>query len=180
MSEATSAPAGGGAPGGSRQTARQAWAAWQAQWKQLGTRERALVTAAVVVLGLALLWWVGVQPAWQTVRNTPARLDALDAQTLTMRRLAAEARELRQSAPPPATQAALALKAASERLGAGAKLSVQGDRAVLTLEGVDPGALRSWLAEVRTGARARPLEAQLMQSGPGFSGTVTVVIPASP
>jgi general secretion pathway protein M len=165
MSEATSAPAGGGAPGGSRQTARQAWAAWQAQWKQLGTRERALVTAAVVVLGLALLWWVGVQPAWQTVRNTPARLDAL---------------ELRQSAPPPATQAALALKAASERLGAGAKLSVQGDRAVLTLEGVDPGALRSWLAEVRTGARARPLEAQLMQSGPGFSGTVTVVIPASP
>jgi general secretion pathway protein M len=180
MSEAASAPVSSGASGGSRQAARQTLAAWQAQWKQLGARERALASTAAWVLGLALLWWVGVQPAWQTVRSTPARLDALDAQTLTMRRLAAEVRDLRQSAPPPAAQVALALKAASDRLGAAARLSVQGDRAVLTLEGVDPGALRSWLAEVRTGARGRPVEAQLMQSGPGFSGTVTVVIPASP
>ena len=97
-----------------------------------------------------------------------------------MRRLADQSRELRQSPRPPTHQAAQALQAASERLGSAARLSVQGDRAVLTLEGLDPQALRSWLAEVRSGARARTVEAQLVRSGPGFSGTVTVVIPASP
>lgn len=181
MSEATGLPPGGApSASGARRAGLQALAAWQSRWKQLGPRERTLVAAAATVLGLALLWWVGVQPAWQTLRSAPTRLEQLDAQTLTMRKLAAEARELRQSSPPAAAQAALALKAASERLGASARLSLQGDRAVLTLEGTDPGALRNWLAEVRTGARARPLEAQLMQGGAGFSGTVTVVIPASP
>lgn len=171
----------GGAPAaGTRRAGLQALAAWQAQWKQLGGRERALVAAAVAVLALALLWWIALQPAWKTLRSAPARLDALDAQTLTMRRLAAEALELRQAPAPGATQAAQALQAATERLGAAARMSVQGDRAVLTLEGADPVALRSWLAEVRSGARARPIEAQLMRNGPGFSGTVTVVIPASP
>lgn len=181
MSEATGAlrsgtPGAQGRAGG----LQAAWAGWQGRWKQLAARERALVTAAAALLGLALLWWAGVQPARQTLLSAPARLEALDAQTMTMRKLAAEVRDLRQSAPPAAAQAAVALKAASERLGSAARLSVQGDRAVLTLEGVDPAALRSWLAEVRTGARARPVEAQLVQSGPGFSGTVTVVIPAAP
>ena len=165
---------------GSRQAGRQLLAAWQAQWQQLGARERALVATAAAVLGLALLWWVGLQPAWQTLRSAPARLDALDAQTLTMRRLGSEVQELRQAGAPAPAEAALALKSASERLGTAGRLSVQGDRAVLTVEGLGPGALRSWLAEVRTGARARPVEAQLVQGGAGFSGTVTVVIPASP
>jgi general secretion pathway protein M len=180
MTPATGAQPGASGTAGPRRPGLQVLAAWQAQWKQFGARERALVLMAAAVLGLALLWWVGLQPAWQTLRSAPARLDALDAQTLTMRSLAAEVQELRQAPAPAAGQAGLALKSASERLGTAARLSVQGDRAVLTLEGVDPGALRSWLAEVRTGARARPVEAQLVQSGPGFSGTVTVVIPASP
>jgi general secretion pathway protein M len=180
MSEAAGVQAGGPSSGASRRAGLQALATWQARWKQLGTRERVLVAVAATVLALAMLWSVGVQPAWQTLRSAPARLDALDAQTLAMRRLADQSRELRQSPLPPTHQAAQALQAASERLGSAARLSVQGDRAVLTLEGLDPQALRSWLAEVRSGARARTVEAQLVRSGPGFSGTVTVVIPASP
>ena len=179
MSEAAGLQAGGAAAA-RRRAGQQALAAWQARWKQLGSRERLLVVAAAAVLALALLWWVGLQPAWQTLRTAPARLDALDAQTLTMRRLADQARDLRQAPAPNAAQAAQALKAASERLGSAARLSLQGDRAVLTAEGLDPEALRSWLAEVRTGARARTVEAQLVRTGPGFSGTVTIVIPANP
>lgn len=179
MSDAAGIPTAG-STGAGRRAGQQALASWQARWKELGARERAGLALAASVLALALLWWVGIQPAWQTLRSAPARLDALDAQTLTMRRLADQARELRQASPPGAAQAAQALKAASERLGQAARLSMQADRAVLTLEGLDPQALRSWLAEVRTGARARTVEAQLVRSGPGFSGTVTVVIPASP
>lgn len=182
MTDAVGLPPGSGpsTSSGARRAGLQALAAWQTRWKQLAARERVMVAAAGTLLGLALLWWVGVQPAWQTLRGAPARLEQLDGQLLIMRKLAAEARELRQSPAPAGVQAQAALTAASERLGASARLSVQGDRAVLTLEGVDPGALRNWLVEVRTGARARPLEAQLVQGGAGFSGTVTVVLPASP
>ncbi|MEN9418244.1 MAG: hypothetical protein RI988_1864 [Pseudomonadota bacterium] len=157
-----------------------AWSAGLARWNALAPREKTLVGAAAGVLVVALLWAVGIQPAWRTLQRAPAQLDALDGQTLTMRRLAAEVRELRQSPPPSAAQASEALQAATQRLGPGARLAVQADRAVLTLEAVPPQALRAWLAEARSGARARPVDVQLMQAGAGFSGTVTVAIPATP
>jgi general secretion pathway protein M len=157
-----------------------AWSAGLARWKALAPREKVLVGAAAGLLAAVVLWAVGVQPAWRTLERAPAQLDALDVQTLTMRRLAAEVRELRQSAPPSTMQATEALNAATQRLGPGARLAVQADRAVLTLEGISPEALRAWLVEARSGARARPLEVQLMQAGAGFSGTVTVAIPAKP
>lgn len=156
------------------------WSVGLARWQALASREKALVGTAASLLLAALLWAVGIQPAWRTLQRAPAQLDALDSQTLTMRRLAAEVSELRQSPPPSAAQAAEALQAATQRLGPVARLTVQADRAVLTLEGVPPEALRAWLAEARSGARARPIEAQLMQAGAGFSGTVTVAIPVTP
>lgn len=183
MSETAGLRAGAASPtsgGPAGRPGAQALAAWQARWRELGARERTLVAAAGCVLALALLWWVGVQPAWQTLRSAPGRLDALDAQTLTMRRLADQARELRALPSSSTAQAAVALKAASDRLGPSARLSLQGDRAILTLDGADPQALRGWLSEVRSGARARAVDAQLVRTGPGFSGTVTVVIPAAP
>ena len=73
-----------------------------------------------------------------------------------------------------------ALKAATERLGDKAKLSLQGDRAVLTLNGAGTEALRGWLAEARSGARARPLEANLLRAGTGYSGTLVLSIGGNP
>ena len=72
------------------------------------------------------------------------------------------------------------MKAASERLGPGARLSVQGDRATLALDGVSGAALRAWLVEVRSGARARPVEAQLSRSAKGYSGTLTRSLGGAP
>jgi len=73
-------------------------------------------------------------------------------------------------------QAMTALKAASGRLGDKAKLSVQGERAVLTLTGVGTEQLRGWLAEARSGARARPVEASLTRGPVGYSGSIVVAI----
>ncbi len=75
-----------------------------------------------------------------------------------------------------ADQSAAALKAASERLGNRARLSLQGQRAVLTLSGVSSMQLRAWLTEARAGARARPVEAQLTRNAQGFSGSVVLSI----
>jgi general secretion pathway protein M len=148
----------------------------RARWAALPQRERRLVGVATTVVGVALLWALALQPAWRTVREAPARLDALDAQLQAMQRLAAESTELRAAPAVSATQSGDALKAASERLGEQGRLVLQGERAVLTLNGASTEQLRGWLAEARSGARARPVEANLTRGPKGYSGTIVVAI----
>jgi general secretion pathway protein M len=154
-------------------------APWLAQWQALGDRERRLVVLAAVLIGGALLWLVALKPPLTLMREAPRQLDTLEAQTRNMQRLAEEARELRTAAQVSPAQSVAALRAASARLGPGAKLAVQGERAILTVDGVDGETLRAWLAEVRSGARARPVEAQLSRLPKGgYSGSVTVTFGA--
>ena len=62
------------------------------------------------------------------------------------------------------------------RLGPHGRLVVQGDRAVLDVTGASSAELRSWLAEARSGARARPVEARLTRGAGGYSGSIVVSI----
>jgi general secretion pathway protein M len=146
------------------------------RWAALPARERMGLSLAAAALGIVLVWWIGVAPALRTLRETPAQIDALDAQLQSMQRMALEARELRGAAPVPVTQAALALKSATERLGDKGRIAVQNDRATLTLNGVTGETLRAWLTEARSGARARPIEAQLTRGPQGYAGTIVLTI----
>jgi general secretion pathway protein M len=148
----------------------------KARWQALAGRERRLLVLAVTVVLLFLTWVLAVQPAWRTLASAPAQLDTLDAQWQTMQRLAADARGLRAASPVSPEQSAAALKAATDRLGDKGKLALQGERAVLTINGASTAQLRDWLAEARSGARARPLEANLQRAAAGYSGTLTVAI----
>lgn len=154
------------------------WTALRGRWLALGLRERRLALLAAAVLGAFVLWSVAIQPAWRTLRDVPAQRDRLELQLQEMRSLAAEVQQLRNAPALSAEQSAAALRAASDRLGPKARLSLQGDRAVLTLNGVSSGQLRDWLAEARAGARARPVEAQLSRSAQGFSGSVVLSLGA--
>lgn len=150
--------------------------AWRERWRGLGARERRLVLVAAGVLGAFVLWVVALQPAWRTLRDAPAQRDVLERQLQDMRVLAAEAQQLRSAPALGREQSAAALRAASDRLGNKARLSLQGDRAVLTLNGLSSAQLREWLAEARAGARARPVEAQLSRGAQGFSGSIVLVL----
>ena len=150
------------------------WGTLRARWQGLGTRDRRLALLAAAVLGAFVLWTVAVQPAWRTLRDAPAQRDALDLQLHQMRMLAAEAQQLRSASRLSPDQASAALRAASDRLGTKARLTLQGDRAVLTLTGVSSAQLREWLAEARAGARAQPVEAQLTRGAQGFSGSIVL------
>lgn len=147
-------------------------------WKTRAPRERMALGLAAGIVGLFLVWLVFVQPAWRTLREAPPRLDALEAQLQQMQRLAAESQGLRGVAAVPQAQAAAALKAATDRLGEKGRLSLQGERASLTLNGVSPEALRGWLLEARSAARVRPTEAQLSRGPQGYSGTIVVQLSA--
>lgn len=152
----------------------------RAWWGSLARREQRLVLLATVLVGLLVLWLVAIRPAWTTLGQAPAQLDALDVQLQSMQVLAAEAQELRAAPLIPPAQSSAALQAATARLGDEAKLVIHTDRAVLSVNGIDSESLRSWLAEVRTGARARPIEAQLARGPKGFTGTVTLAILGEP
>jgi general secretion pathway protein M len=164
------------APAGALAGFIQRLAPVQAFWAGLSPRDRRLLAVAAAALAFLLVWLLAVQPAWRTLRDAPAQLEVLDTQLQTMQRLAGEARELRAAPPLGTAQSALALKAASDRLGEKGRLAFQGERAVLTLNGAPSEALRSWLNEARAGARARPVEAQLSRGPQGFNGTVTVAV----
>lgn len=137
----------------------------KAQWQAMGPREQNLVLGAAAVVGLALVWWVAISPALQTLRAAPARHAELDTQLQRMRSLQAEAQQL-QAAPRSSTgDATGALRSGlTERMGTAAQLNVAGDRATVTLKAAPADALAQWLALARSNARAVPIEARLTRA----------------
>ena len=145
-------------------------------WQSRAPRERQLIAAMAIAVAVLLVWLVAVQPALRTLRETPAELDRLDSQWQQMQVAALESTTLRSASPVPPQQAAEALRAATERLGGKGKIALQGDRATLTFSAVPFEALRNWIGEARSAARARPVEAQLLKAASGYSGAIVVVL----
>lgn len=152
----------------------QAKAQALAQWQSLGERERLVVGAVGVLLGLLLAWSLLLAPALRTLRTAPAELEKLELQLQQMQAQAQEAQTLRAAPSVAPEQAQAALKASVEHLGSAARLNLAGDRAVVSLNGVAPELLQGWLGEVRAAARARPVEAQLTRGPKGYSGTLVL------
>ena len=151
----------------------------RARWTSLSAREQSALRVAGWALAVLALWLLAVQPAWRTLRQAPAQIDAVERQLQTMQSLAAEARALKAVPAVAAGQGALALQAASDHLGDAARLSISGDRAVLTVNGIASEPLLAWLGEVRSAARARPVQAQLQRGPKGYSGTIVLALNAA-
>ncbi len=150
------------------------------RWHTLAAREKTAFQAVAAVLVVFLIFSVGLRPAWRVIQTAPQQLDRLDADLQTMSRLAAESQSLRQLPPVSAVQAADVLTAATNRLGANARLALVGNRATLTLTGIPGDALSAWLREARSAARARPEDAQLMRNPQGYAGTITMSFGGTP
>ncbi|HJW12347.1 MAG TPA: type II secretion system protein GspM, partial [Albitalea sp.] len=99
------------------------------RWRAFAPRERLALGAALILIGVFIVWSIAVQPALRTLREAPVQIDRLDIQLQQMQRLAAESKTLRGAAPVSPGQAAVALKSATERLGDKGRLLMQGDRA---------------------------------------------------
>ena len=148
-------------------------------WLSLAPRERQMIGAGAVALVVVIVWMLAVQPALRTLRETPVELDRLELQLQQMQLAALESETLRGASPVPAAQAADALRAATERLGGKGKITIQGDRATLSFTAIQFAALRTWLGEARSGARARPVEAQLLKAPGGYSGSISLTLPGA-
>jgi general secretion pathway protein M len=149
----------------------------RARWAALAPREQTLVSSAAAIVGLALLWWVAIAPALQTLKNAETQRRTLDAQWQTMQGLQIQAQALLSQPSITQSDALRALESSvKQALGATAQLSVVGDRATLTLRGTPADALAQWLAQARVNARALPSEARLVRA---TAAAAPVAAPAS-
>ena len=155
-------------------------------WAGLAARERRLIALAAGVVALALLWWLALAPALNTLRQADAQRAELQAQAQRMQALKTEAQALKDLPRLGRNEALRALEASvQQRLRPSAQLSVVGDRAQLVLKDTPADALAQWLAEARVNARALPVEARLTRgagAAPGapvlWSGTLSLGLPA--
>ena len=143
-------------------------------WRQRTAQERQALQATAVVLVAALLWLLLVAPAWRTLQRAPAEQARLQAQWAEMQALAEEATALRAAPPVTPEQTTAALQAAVGRLGGRAQLSMQGDRAMVKLEGIGLHELGPWLQDLRAGARTQPLELSLSRGAAGYNGLLVL------
>lgn len=163
--------------------------ALSAHWHTLAPREQHLLRAAVVLIALALLWWLALAPALQTLRSAPARHAALDAQLQQMHTLQAEAEALKNAPRADPDNALRALQASvTERLGPSARLGISGDRATLTIKNTAADALALWLVQARSNGKAAAQEAHWTRSSATadpvahpsaqWDGTLVLALPA--
>lgn len=149
------------------------------RWNALGAREQMLVSVALGLVGLALLWWVALAPALRTLNTADAQQAALDAQLQVMQGLQIEARALQSQPGLSRDDAVRALEASvKQRLGPAAQFSMVGDRATITLKGAPADGVAQWLTQARVNARALPSEARLVRTAGGAGAAGNAAAPA--
>ena len=150
-------------------------------WDKLPLRERRLAALAAAVVVLGLVWALAIAPALKTLAAAPAQLEKLDAQWLSMVKLAAQAKGL-QNRPSVARDDALRTLESSlqQRLGTSAQLSVSGGRVSVILKGAAPDVLAQWLSQARVTSRVVATQAKLTRGASGWDGSLVLELPPSP
>ena len=133
-------------------------------------RQRLLALAAIFLA--LMLWTWNLAPVLKTLREVPLQLSQLDAQTQQLKAMQAQAQTLQKSPRiKPNEAVSLLQKAASEVLGNGARLNIEGPRATLTLSGVSADSLAQFVALARIQSQAMPIEAHLQKFSPSGAAT---------
>ena len=159
---------------------RQTLQTLRSAWQQRSVRERRLLALAAAVLGLALLWQLGVAPALTTWQGAAQRQAELDLQTRHMLQLQAEARQLQAPTRMPRPQAiALLESSAASLLGKDARLTVQDDLLRVSLVAAPAAGLAQWLAQAREKALTLPQSARLERVPPSLSATAPTPAPTA-
>jgi general secretion pathway protein M len=159
-------------------------ARWQpvaSAWSRLQPREQVLCALALLLVTGALLWWVALAPALQTLRSAPAQQDALGRQMARMQQWQTEAQVLQTQPVLSHDRALHALETGVQQtLGTGSSLTVLNDRVTVVVKATTGDALAQWLAQVRINARSVPIEVKLSRLPTlQWEGTVVLALSTS-
>ena len=159
---------------------------WHQRWMDLSGRERAGLSVALGVLALALLWSIGVAPAWRQWQQGQVQTQALQTQWQGMQALQAQVSALKGQSRLRPEEATRLLQASLSTLGPGAVMTVNGDLATVQIKGASAAAVSQWLAQARVQAQALPVQARLGRSaasaaaGPTGAQGAAPTAPAAP
>ena len=151
----------------------------QERWRRLGLRERRLLGAAGLVMLAAAVWTASLAPSLKLLKTHEAQRSVLDRQLSDMRALQAQAQALQaQPLINAAESARLLTQFTQQQLGKSATVTVNGDRATVSLQATPAQAVAQWLTQARLQARCVPLEARLNSTttpaGTTWSGQLTL------
>jgi general secretion pathway protein M len=147
------------------------------RWQGATRREQRYLRAALALVLLALLWWVGVAPALSTLRVAQIQRQQLDLQLQEMQRLQAQAKALQAQPRITADEARRLLEASVKPLTAAAQLTQTGERFTVTFKAAPADAVAQWLAQARLNVRSVPAEARLVRNAAGsWDGTLVLSI----
>ena len=150
------------------------------RWQSVSPREQRLVVAALLLVLVALLWWLAIAPALATLRSAQSQRQQLDSQLQQMQRLQVQAQALQAKPRIAFDEARRLLEASVKPLGATAQLATAGERVTVTFKGISADALVQWLVQARLSARAAPNEARLVHNTAGTWDGTLVLTPGGP
>lgn len=142
------------------------WLAGLERFSALNSRERQLVLAAGLVVFLALLWWVGLEPALNGRARLAQQLPALRLQASELAGLAAQANPYRRVGKSDGLDS---LSASLTTAGFDAKSAerIDEERVRVKLSQVDYGRVLAWIVESRSSLETRLESASISWQGSG-------------
>jgi len=149
------------------------------RWNEASAREQSAMKFSATLVLLALLWWIGLQPALSTIKSTRVQMPLVRAQYEQMLQLQAQAGALRAQAQQAVPDAKALLQESVSSLEKNARWTALGERATVTFKEVRPADLARWLEQVRLKAHSRVLEMHISQTTGLWSGAVVLQLPAS-
>lgn len=147
------------------------------RWQALAGREQILLATIGVLLVLALLWWLLLQPAiknWQQAYAGQAKWESNMQRIRTAGKQAATLRGMKSMT---GEEAKKAVTDSLKLLAGTGQLAWQADTVRVTLTNTQPEALAQWLSAVRLNALSLPSSSSLTLSKQGWSGTVVLRLP---
>jgi len=145
---------------------------------QRSPREQTGIRAALWLLGMLLVWRVGVAPGLQVWTLSDSRQAALDRQLAEMQSLQQEAQRLSASTQNGADAALQQLTALAATLGPDTRLHPQVDQVSIEFKAASPQALADFITQARTQVQSRTLQAHWQFRQGHWQGQLVLSLPA--
>jgi len=147
-------------------------------WLRASAREQVALRIAATLLVLALVWWVGLQPALKTLKNARTQAPVVRAQYEQMLQLQAQAAAMRAQVQQPVSDPKAVLQDSISTLENNARVALAGERATVSFKQARPADLALWLEQLRLKAHSSVLEMHMTQAAGLWSGSVLVQLPS--
>lgn len=153
--------------------------ALRSRWQAFSPREQTGLQAAGLLLLVALVWTLWVQPAWSLWRQHDSQVAALEQQRQQMVMLQSQAQALQKRTPLSRDESFKTLQSLTRSALPTAQLGDQGDRVNIRFKAAPAAVMASWLQDIRENAQVRVIDAQWQRSPQGaWEGTLVLQLPS--